>query len=127
MSWLQKIMPSRMNSGGANKKAVAEGVWTKCSNCGAVLYRVEMERSLHVCPKCNMHERVRARTRLDMFLDAEPRYEISDHLEPLDPLKFRDSRKYKERISQAQKQSGEREAVIVMRGALKSMPVVAGA
>lgn len=127
MSWLQKIMPSRMNSGSTNKKAVAEGVWTKCSNCGAVLYRVEMERSLHVCPKCNTHQRVRARARLEMFLDEQPRYELSEHLEPLDPLKFRDSRKYKERISQAQKQSGEREAIIVMRGALKSMPVVVGA
>lgn len=127
MSWLQKIMPSRMSGVSSDKKGVPEGVWTKCSNCGAVLYRVEMERALQVCPKCNTHERVRARTRLDMFLDSEPRTEISGHLEAQDPLKFRDSKKYRDRISQAQKKSGEREAIIVMRGAVKSMPVVAGA
>src|SRR5690625_3460647 len=101
-------MPSQMR-GDSGKKGVPEGVWSKCQNCGAVLYRVEMERALQVCPKCNTHLRVRARARLDMFLDAEPRTEISGHLEPLDPLKFRDSRKYRDRISQAQKDSGERE------------------
>lgn len=127
MSWLQKIMPSRMSGNSSAKKGVPEGVWSKCGNCGAVLYRVEMERALHVCPKCNAHQRVRARTRLDLFLDAEPREELSGHLEPLDPLKFRDSKRYRDRVSQAQKQSGEREAIIAMRGALKSMPVVAGA
>lgn len=128
MSWLQKIMPSQMSGDASGKKkGVPEGVWTKCSNCGAVLYRAEMERALQVCPKCNAHQRLRARARLEMFLDDEPRHEISGHLEPLDPLKFRDSRKYRDRISQAQKDSGEREAIIVMHGAVQSMPVVAGA
>ncbi|HLQ84509.1 MAG TPA: acetyl-CoA carboxylase, carboxyltransferase subunit beta, partial [Salinisphaeraceae bacterium] len=127
MSWLQKIMPSRMSGDPAGKKAVAEGVWTKCNSCGAVLYRVEMERALQVCPKCDAHQRLSARTRLEVFLDAEPREELSAHLEPLDPLKFRDSRKYRERLNQAQKESGEREAIIVMRGELKSLPVVAAA
>ena len=128
MSWLQKIMPSRMSGiSSTSKKGVPEGVWSKCGNCGAVLYRVEMERALHVCPKCNAHQRVRARTRLDMFLDAQPREELSAHLEPLDPLKFRDSKKYRDRVSQAQKQSGEKEAIVVMRGAVKSMPIVVGA
>lgn len=127
MSWLQKIMPSRMSGVSSDKRGVPEGVWTKCSNCGAVLYRVEMERALQVCPKCNTHQRLRGRTRLEMFLDSEPRIEISGHLGPQDPLKFRDSKKYRDRISQAQKKSGEREAIVVMRGAVKSMPVVAGA
>src|SRR5690625_889733 len=125
VSWLQKIIPSRMSGvSSGNKKGVPEGVWSKCGNCGAVLYRVEMERALYVCPKCNTHQRVNARTRLDMFLDAESREELSAHLEPLDPLKFRDSKKYRDRVSQAQKQSGEKEAIVVMRGAVKSMPVV---
>lgn len=127
MSWLQRIMPAQMNSDPSDKKAVSEGVWTKCNNCGSVLYRAEMERELQVCPKCNAHQRLRARPRLDMFLDSEARTEISGHLEPTDPLKFRDSRKYRDRLTQAQKDSGEREAIIVMRGALKSMPVVVGA
>lgn len=127
MSWLQKIMPSQMNSDPSDKKAVAEGVWTKCDHCGAMLYRAEMERALQVCPKCNAHHRLRARARLDLFMDAEPRTEISGHLEPMDPLKFRDTRKYRDRLNQAQKDSGEREAIVVMRGALKSMPVVVGA
>ena len=127
MSWLQKIMPSQMKSDVSAKKGVPEGVWTKCDNCGAVLYRVEMERSLQVCPKCNAHQRLRARQRLEIFLDEDGREEISGHLEPLDPLKFRDSKKYRDRLNQAQKKSGEKEAIVVMRGMLKAMPVVAGA
>lgn len=128
MSWLQKIMPSQMrNDSAAKKNAVPEGLWTKCSNCGAVLYSAEMDRSLQVCPKCNAHQRLRARKRLDLFLDADGREELATGLEPKDPLKFRDSKKYRDRLTQAQKESGEREAVLVMRGSLKQMPIVAGA
>lgn len=128
MSWLGKIMPSQMrNDASRRKNSVPEGLWTKCSNCGAVLYTAEMERSLHVCPKCNAHQRLHARQRLDLFLDPENRTEIATDLEPRDPLKFRDSKKYRDRLSAAQKDSGEREAAIMMTGSLKSMPIVAGA
>ena len=127
MSWLEKIMPSQMrNDSAAKKNAVPEGLWTKCNDCGAVLYSAEMERSLEVCPKCNAHQRLRGRKRLDLFLDADGREEIATGLEPKDPLKFRDSKKYRDRLAQAQKDSGEREAVLVMRGSLKQMPIVAG-
>lgn len=128
MSWLQKLMPSQMRNDSAQRKnSVPEGLWAKCSKCGSVLYTAEMERSLDVCPKCNAHQRLRARRRLALFLDAEGQEELATGLEPKDPLKFRDSKKYRDRLSQAQKQSGEREAVLVMAGRLKSMPIVAGA
>ncbi|MGB7757375.1 MAG: acetyl-CoA carboxylase, carboxyltransferase subunit beta [Salinisphaera sp.] len=128
MSWLEKLMPSQMrNDASRRKNSVPEGLWTKCTSCGAVLYTAEMERTLHVCPKCNTHQRLRARQRLDFFLDADNRTEIASDLEPRDPLKFRDSRKYRDRLSSAQKEAGEREAVIMMTGSLKSMPIVAGA
>jgi len=128
MSWLTKLMPSQMRSDSAAKKStVPEGLWTKCTNCGAVLYSAEMERSLQVCPKCNAHQRLRARNRLDLFLDEANREELALGLEPRDPLKFRDSKKYRDRLNQAQKDSGEREAVLIMSGSLKQMPIVAGA
>ncbi|WP_423823941.1 acetyl-CoA carboxylase, carboxyltransferase subunit beta [Salinisphaera sp. SPP-AMP-43] len=128
MSWLEKLMPSQMrNDASRQKNSVPEGLWAKCSSCGAVLYTAEMERSLHVCPKCNTHQRLRARQRLDLFLDPDNRHEIAGGLEPRDPLKFRDSKKYRDRLSAAQKDSGEREAVLMMSGTLKSMPIVAGA
>lgn len=128
MSWLEKLMPSQMrNDSAAKKSTVPEGLWTKCSNCGAVLYSAEMERSLEVCPKCNAHQRLSARKRLDLFLDADNRENLAQGLEPKDPLKFRDSKKYRDRLAQAQKTSGEREAAVVMAGTLKQMPIVAGA
>lgn len=128
MSWLEKLMPSQMRNDSAPKKtAVPEGLWTKCSDCGAVLYSAEMERALQVCPKCNAHQRLRARKRLDLFLDPEAREELAGNIEPRDPLKFRDSKKYRDRLTQAQKASGEREAALIMAGTLKKMPVVAGA
>ena len=128
MSWLEKLMPSQMrNDSAAKKSTVPQGLWTKCSNCGAVLYSAEMERSLEVCPKCNAHQRLRARKRLDLFLDPDNREELALGIEPRDPLKFRDSKKYRDRLSQAQKDSGEREAALAMAGTLKQMPVVAGA
>lgn len=128
MSWLEKLMPSQMrNDAAAKRTTVPEGLWTKCSNCGAVLYSAEMERALEVCPKCNAHQRLAARKRLDLFLDADNRENLAEGIEPKDPLKFRDSKKYRDRLVQAQKASGEREAAVVMAGTLKQMPVVAGA
>jgi len=128
MSWLEKLMPSQMRNDSARRKtSVPEGLWAKCSNCGAVLYTAEMERSLHVCPKCNAHQRLRARDRLNLFLDAGHREDLATGLEPKDPLKFRDSKKYRDRLSAAQKDSGEREAVIMMAGQLRKLPIVVGA
>lgn len=126
MTWLEKLMPSQMRGDGPeSKKTVPEGLWTKCDDCGAVLYRAELERAMQVCPKCNAHQRLSARERLDWFLDSSPRSEIAGGLQPKDPLKFRDSRKYRERLSQAQRDTGEREAMVVMQGELKSLPLVA--
>jgi acetyl-CoA carboxylase carboxyl transferase subunit beta len=127
MSWFEKLMPSRIRTDGGNKRAVPEGLWTKCPGCSAILYRAEMERNLDVCPKCNHHNRIGARRRLESFLDAEPREEIAAELESLDPLKFKDTKKYKERITQAQKSSGEKDALVVMRGQLKGQELVAAA
>lgn len=127
MSWLEKIMPSQMNRDAEGKKNVPEGVWTKCDDCGAVLYRAEMERTIQVCPKCGAHQVLTGRQRLDTFLDHEPREELFAGIEPRDPLKFRDSRKYRERLQQAQRDTEEREAIIVMDGAVKGLAMVAGA
>jgi acetyl-CoA carboxylase carboxyl transferase subunit beta len=120
-------MPSRIRTDGGNKRAVPEGLWTKCPGCSAILYRAEMERNLDVCPKCNHHNRIGARRRLESFLDPEPREEIAAELESVDPLKFKDTKKYKERIAQAQKSSGEKDALVVMRGQLKGLELVAAA
>ncbi len=125
MSWFEKLMPSRIRTEGGAKKAVPEGLWTKCPSCAAVLYRAEMERNADVCPKCSHHNRVGARRRLDIFLDPEGREEIAAELESADPLKFKDSKKYKDRISSAQKGSGEKDALIVMKGQLKGRDIVA--
>jgi acetyl-CoA carboxylase carboxyl transferase subunit beta len=127
MSWFEKLMPRRIRTEGGAKKAVPEGLWTKCPGCGAILYRAEMERNLDVCPKCGFHNRVDARRRLDLFLDPEPREEIGANLEPVDPLKFKDSKRYKDRLSAAQKETGEKDALVVVRGQLKGVEVVAAA
>jgi acetyl-CoA carboxylase carboxyl transferase subunit beta len=127
MSWFEKLMPRRIRTEGGAKKAVPEGLWTKCPGCGAILYRAEMERNLDVCPKCGFHNRVDARRRLDLFLDPEPREEIGANLEPVDPLKFKDSKRYKDRLSAAQKETDEKDALVVQRGQLKGMGVVAAA
>ncbi len=127
MSWFEKLLPSKIRTEGKTKKAMPEGLWTKCESCGAVLYRSELERSLDVCPKCACHMRIGARRRLDTFLDPEPRVEIGGDLEPNDVLKFRDSKKYRDRITQAQKATGERDALIVMQGKLKGLPLVTAA
>lgn len=125
MSWFEKIIPSRIRT--ETKGAVPEGLWTKCEGCGATLFRSELERNLDVCPKCNMHMRIGARRRLDIFLDKEPREEIGETLEPEDVLKFKDSKKYKDRISQAQKATDERDALIAMKGQVDDFPLVATA
>lgn len=120
-------MPVRIRTEGGNKKNVPEGLWTKCDGCGAVLYRAELERNLEVCPKCSQHMRMTARRRLEGFLDAEPREEIGATIEPVDALKFKDSKKYKDRLSQGQKVTGESDALVVMRGQVKGQPLVAAA
>jgi acetyl-CoA carboxylase carboxyl transferase subunit beta len=124
MTWFEKIMPSRIKTE-RRSRSVPEGLWIKCPTCDAVLYRAELERNLQVCPKCAHHMRISARERLARFLDPEDATEIAIGIEPEDPLKFRDTRKYKDRLVAAQKQTGERDALVVMAGNLKGIPVVA--
>lgn len=126
MSWFKNLLPSKIRTNGINKKkAVPEGIWTKCGGCSAVLYAAELERNLEVCPKCSFHMRIGARRRLDSFLDPEPRVELGADLEPMDVLKFRDSKKYKDRLSQAQKETGERDALVAMQGQVNGIPLAA--
>ncbi|REL36219.1 acetyl-CoA carboxylase, carboxyltransferase subunit beta [Thalassotalea euphylliae] len=124
MSWIEKILPKAK---GTQKRNIPEGVWTKCSACNAVLYKAEVERQQFVCPKCDHHMRISARKRIESFLDQGERVEIGAELEPQDILKFKDSKRYKDRISSAQKSTGEKDALVVMRGELNGMPVVAAA
>ena len=127
MNWFTKLLPERIRIDGESRKSVPEGLWTKCSACGAVLYRAEMERNLDVCPKCDQHARVGARWRLERFLDEEGRVEIAENLQPVDILKFKDLKKYKDRLIQAQKATAENDALIAMKGTVKGVPVVAAA
>ncbi|EEX33940.1 MULTISPECIES: acetyl-CoA carboxylase, carboxyltransferase subunit beta [Vibrio] len=124
MSWLEKIL-EKSNIVSSRKASIPEGVWTKCTSCEQVLYHAELERNLEVCPKCDHHMRMKARRRLETFLDENNRVELADELEPQDKLKFKDSKKYKDRISAAQKSSGEKDALVVMKGELLGLPVVA--
>lgn len=126
MSWFDKLLPPKIKSR-ASKKSIPEGLWKKCPACNAVLYSAEIQSNLDVCPKCDHHLRIGARRRLDMFLDPEPRQEIGAGLRPVDILKFKDSRRYKERLSDAQKTSGEQDALLMIQGQVKGIPVVAGA
>jgi acetyl-CoA carboxylase carboxyl transferase subunit beta len=127
MSWFEKLMPSRISTASKDKRTVPEGLWVKCPSCDAVLYRTELERNQDVCPKCDHHMRIGARRRLDLFLDAEPREEIGAELQPSDPLKFKDSKKYIDRIKQAQKSTNETDALVVMRGQVEGIPLVTAA
>ena len=127
MSWFQKILPSRRRTNGANRRTVPEGVWTKCAGCKAVLYRAELERNLEVCPKCGRHMRIAARRRLRDFLDPAAQEEIGTALRPVDMLKFRDNKRYKDRLNQAQKDTGEHDALVALAGSLRGLPVVAAA
>ena len=125
MSWFHKLMPSRIRTEGGSKRTVPEGLWTKCEACAAVLYRPELERNLAVCPKCSNHMPIGARTRLEHFLDPGERREIAAGLEPGDPLKFRDSKKYRDRVQAAQKSTGEKDALVAMAGKLTGRDIVA--
>lgn len=127
MSWFQKLVPARIRTDGNRKATVPEGLWSKCPVCSAILYKAELERNLEVCPKCNHHMRISGRRRLHFFLDPEQREEIGANLRSADPLKFRDTKRYKDRLVQAQKETEETEALIVVRGLLKGQPLVAAA
>ena len=129
MSWLQRLLPPKIQraSPSGARKAVPEGLWSKCPKCETVLYRAELEKNLFVCPKCNHHDRVGARERLDLTLDPEGRYEIGAEVRPTDFLKFVDSKRYRDRLEQAKKETGEEDALVVMQGAIKEVPVVCAA
>jgi len=126
MSWLQKLLPPKIKrETGSPKKVVPEGLWSKCETCEAVLYRTDLEQNLFVCPKCSHHNRITARERLDYLLDAEGRYEIGYEIMPVDSLKFKDSRRYTERLAEAKKDTAEDDALVVMQGSVKTIPLVA--
>jgi acetyl-CoA carboxylase carboxyl transferase subunit beta len=126
MSWLQKLMSSRIRTEGKVAKGrVPEGLWEKCEGCGAVLYRPELERNLEVCPKCGFHRPIGARRRLAALFDPDTSEELFAELEPVDALKFRDSKKYKDRLAAAQRDTGEKDALVAMQGQLKGRPLVA--
>lgn len=125
MSWFHKLLPSKIRTTDNKKSVVPEGLWTKCHGCSAVLFRSELERNLEVCPKCAHHHRLSARKRLEKFLDPETIEEIGQALEPVDRLKFKDTKRYKDRLVAAQKLTGESDALIVMQGSIHKVPVVA--
>jgi len=128
MSWLQKLLPPRIKSTpGARKQAMPEGLWIKCASCEAVLYRTDLVKNLMVCPKCSHHARVPARERIEQLLDPEGRYEIGSEVLPVDSLKFKDQKKYTERLAQALEDTGETDALVVMQGAIAGVPVVLAA
>ncbi|MDD2761171.1 MAG: acetyl-CoA carboxylase, carboxyltransferase subunit beta [Methylomonas sp.] len=128
MSWFEKLVPSVIRTDSSEKKTnVPEGLWNKCPSCDAILFNAELVKNFSVCPKCDHHLRISARTRLDLFLDPEGREEIGAGLKPSDPLKFKDSKSYKDRIKQAQKQSNENDALVVMKGSLQGKGIVAAA
>ncbi len=126
-SWLDKIVPSIVRSDAQKKSSVPEGLWKKCPKCDAILYRPELEKNADVCPKCDHHMRVSARRRLELFLDPEDRVELAADVQPEDRLKFKDSKRYKDRLSSAQKETGENDALVTMHGRLEGKPVVAAA
>jgi acetyl-CoA carboxylase carboxyl transferase subunit beta len=128
MSWLQKLLPPKIKrDAGAPRKVVPEGLWSKCQSCEAVLYRADLEKNLYVCPKCAHHNRLSARERLDCLLDREGRYEIGAEVLPVDTLKFKDSRRYGERLEEARAETSEEDALVVMQGSIRAIPVVASA
>ena len=125
MSWFGKLLPSRIRTEGGSKRAVPEGVWTKCPQCSAVLYRAELERNVDVCPKCRHHIRQSARRRLQLFLDEEPKVEIGAEVEPVDVLKFKGGKKYRDQIASDQKATGEKDALVAMMGRVRGIALVA--
>jgi acetyl-CoA carboxylase carboxyl transferase subunit beta len=127
MSWFEKLLPSIRTNAGDDKKNVPEGLWAKCDKCDAIIYRAELERNLDVCTKCDHHMRQPARRRLDQFLDEDGRSEIAANLEAEDVLKFKDDKKYRDRLNAAQKSTGEKDALVVMKGSVKGVDLVAAA
>ncbi|KQW43778.1 MULTISPECIES: acetyl-CoA carboxylase, carboxyltransferase subunit beta [unclassified Roseateles] len=126
MSWLDKLLPPKIQQGDpADRRTVPEGLWIKCPSCETVLYKTDLEQNINVCPKCSHHHRIGARARLDAFLDGEGRYEIGQEVLPVDALKFKDSKKYPDRLKEALENTGETDALVVMGGAVMSVPVVA--
>ncbi|WP_028669853.1 acetyl-CoA carboxylase, carboxyltransferase subunit beta [Saccharospirillum impatiens] len=126
-SWLDKIVPSLIRSGASQRSSVPEGLWKKCPKCSAVLYRPELERNQDVCPKCEHHMRIGARRRIDLFLDEADREEFATDVMPRDRLKFRDGKRYKDRLIAAQKATGENDAMVTVKGTLEGLPVVVAA
>nr|WP_320166544.1 acetyl-CoA carboxylase, carboxyltransferase subunit beta [uncultured Methylophaga sp.] len=124
MSWFERLLPSKIRTT-VRSRSVPEGVWCKCPSCDNVLYRAELERNLMVCPKCDHHQRINARTRLESFLDEEDRKEIAAEVKPVDTLKFKDSKRYKDRLTQAQRTTGENDALLAMQGRVNGLPLVA--
>jgi acetyl-CoA carboxylase carboxyl transferase subunit beta len=128
MSWFQKLLPPKIKrDDSAAKKTVPEGLWSKCPACESVLYRTDLEKNQEVCPKCNFHNRINARTRLDFMLDPDGRFEIGAEVTPLDPLKFKDSKRYPDRLKASQAETSETDALVVMQGSIKTVPVVVAA
>ncbi|AKJ28284.1 acetyl-CoA carboxylase, carboxyltransferase subunit beta [Caldimonas brevitalea] len=126
MSWLEKLLPPKIQqTDPAERRSVPEGLWIKCPSCETVLYKTDLEQNVYVCPKCSHHHRINARARLDKFLDGEGRYEIGQEVLPVDALKFKDSKKYPDRLKDALESTGETDALVVMGGAVHSIPVVA--
>jgi len=125
MNWLTKLLPTQIRTDASNKKSIPEGLWTKCNNCNAVLYRAELERNQDVCPKCDNHIRINARRRISGFLDEQNQEEIAANLSPIDIIKFKDLKKYKDRLTAAQKITSEKDALIAIKGQLKGIPLVA--
>lgn len=124
MSWIEKLLPPRIQRADGSGKRVPEGLWLKCPSCETVLYHADLEKNLHVCPKCDYHLRIGARRRLDALLDVEGRYEIAQEVLPVDGLKFVDTKKYPQRLQEAMRETGETDALVVMGGAIMTIPVV---
>ncbi|WP_153110814.1 acetyl-CoA carboxylase, carboxyltransferase subunit beta [Propionivibrio limicola] len=129
MSWLKKLLPPKIKRSeeGTRKSVLPEGLWSKCSSCESVLYATDLEKNAHVCPKCGFHNRLNARQRIDLLLDTEGRFEIGSEVLPVDSLKFKDSRRYTERLLDASESTGETDSLVVMQGALNNLPVVVAA
>ena len=125
MSWLDKILPSRIRANKEDRGSVPEGLWHKCTNCDAVIYRAEYEKNLNVCPKCNHHGRISARKRADIILDTEEKIEILTDIGPVDMLNFKDKEKYKDKLASTQKRTGEKDALLVFKGTINQNPVIA--
>ncbi len=124
MSWFKKLLPSKIRTNTVTKKSIPEGLWTKCQSCAAVLFKAELERNMLVCPKCSHHQRIGARQRLHWFMDEQGLEEIGAELEPFDHFKFKDTKRYKDRLTSAQKNTGEKDALVVIKGQIHQIPVV---